>query len=107
MLVALLLATLAPGLARALAQAQGDLAPWSVVCAQAGSASPTDGEHPPLTGHCLFCGSPADALGPPMSPGLKTQAMAAAPALPPLFLHARHALHAWAAAQPRAPPTAG
>ena len=106
-LIALLLAALATGLSRAMAQQRGDIAPWSVVCAAAGdSTAPTApgdaARH--LLEHCPLCAWQADSLGlPPASPSLATP-LALGQAVPALLLHAPRPLPAWSAAQARAPP---
>lgn len=120
LLAALVLATLAPGIARALSLGGAGAGGWGQVCsvnglgrsvalpAADGTASPTplapadDASH--LLSHCPYCSLHADQLGLPPT---------AAPAVtlpplrfqqPPLFLHAPRPQFAWAAAQPRAPP---
>lgn len=110
-LVAMVLATLAPGISRAKAFVDGESAPWAVVCSvlpAAASAGGTDGQAEKAGGvmgeHCPFCMPRADALAPP--PALPPMALGAVATddPPPLFLQAPRPLHAWCSAQPRAPP---
>jgi hypothetical protein len=105
----MVLATLAPGVARALSFGRGDAAPWSVVCSAAGSAE-RNGDSAPAVAHgldsCAFCVVHAGALGLPPDAGLGITAPALAHAVPLLFLQAPHRLFAWTPAQARAPPAA-
>lgn len=107
-LVAMLLATLAPGIARALALAQADVAPWGRICSvgagdDSGGTPADPAAH--LLDHCPLCSPHGNSLGLPPA----RLAVAAAPGLadgvPPLRLHSERAPQAWASAQPRAPPT--
>lgn len=108
-LLALVLATLAPGIARAVAFAQGELAPWGQICSVNDKQGSTNDRAPAdsaaqLLDHCPFCTLHSDNLDlPPAAP-----AVADAPqlghALPRLFLQAPRTLHVWASAQARAPP---
>ena len=113
-LVAMVLATLAPGISRAKAFADGESAPWAVVCSvlpgvsASGGSAGTDGQAEKAGGvmgeHCPFCMPRADLLAPP--PALPQMALGAVATdvPPPLFLLAPRPLHAWCSAQPRAPP---
>jgi len=111
LLLAWVLFTLAPSISRAAAFVQGQIAPWSAVCSalsepRAGG-SPDGGtlkalQH--LTEHCPACVHAGDGWAPPPSPAGLAPADRRAAALPRLFLSAPRPLHAWATAQPRAPP---
>lgn len=107
LLCALVVAALAPGVARALAFAQGQLAPWSVVCS-APNDGPSPADHDPahLMEHCAWCGGHAHTLAPPPVDSVVLQHPALRHGVPALFLHAPRPLPAWAAAQARAPPAA-
>jgi hypothetical protein len=107
LLCALVVAALAPGVARALAFAQGQLAPWSVVCSAPADGTPQGGHDAAhLMEHCAWCGLHADALALPPVASVVLQQPALRHAMPALFLHAPRPLPAWAAAQARAPPAA-
>lgn len=114
--VVLLLAALAPGVSRALAFAQGSIAPWSVLCSGAmamSMASPGADDNGSselnrhLLEHCTLCHLAGDAPPPPPA-----QAPVAGPlalgrdGLPPLALRAPRPLHAWAAPPAQGPPAA-
>jgi Protein of unknown function (DUF2946) len=112
-LATLLAALLSPTLSRALAHAQGQAAPWSQVCATmamepgGGMASPSDaGGLTHLLDHCPLCSLQTDtpSVLPASASALPLLALSDGP--PPLFLQAARTPHAWAGAQPRAPPTA-
>lgn len=107
LLLTLLLATLAPGVARALVFSRGDAAPWSVVCSRLGTAQ--DGGAPAsepahLFEHCPFCALQANPWAPPPAALAAVPAPLLGLAVPVLFLRAPRPLFAWAHAQPRAPP---
>lgn len=115
-LVAMVLATLAPGISRAKAFVHGESAPWALVCSVLpGAAAPGgaegqgdkagSGQSGGVMGeHCPFCMPRADGLAPPPAlPRMDLGAVASAEP-PPLFLLAPRPLHAWCSAQPRAPP---
>lgn len=115
-LVAVLALALMPTLSHALAFARGDAVAWTEVCTPQGikvvaldSAEDPTPATPVSTGqhleHCPFCklGSD-DALALPPAPLALAEPLPPGPFLPPLFLQAPRTLHAWAAAQPRAPP---
>jgi hypothetical protein len=108
-LVALVLATLAPGISRAMAYSSGDAWALGQVCSanaeprDAGTGAPSR-EAAHLLEHCPFCALHSDAIAPPPAPASGIDAPLLAHALPALFLHAPRPLHAWAAVQARAPP---
>lgn len=107
LLCALVVAALAPGVARALAFVQGQSAPWSVVCTTpADVPTPSGHDTAHLMEHCAWCSLHADTLALPPAAGLALQHPALRHAVPALFLHAPRPLPAWRAAQARAPPTA-
>lgn len=109
-LVALVLATLAPGIARALTFAQGELAPWGQICTTSADGSHGSGlaTEPTLhlLDHCPFCSLHSDDLGLPPAPAASADAPALSHAVPRLFLLSARPLFAWAPAQARAPPLA-
>ena len=105
---------LVPTLSRALAFAQGGGPAWAEVCTPQGtkwvSAADADTDGAPAQAlpldHCSFCPLAGAGLAPPpaVPPIASLPLRGAEP--PPLFLHAPRTLHAWASAQPRAPPPA-
>jgi Protein of unknown function (DUF2946) len=107
---AVLLAALVPAVSHALGPAQG--AAWFEVCSAQGSrwvqdgADDSNGAPSGLLAleHCPACASHAPALGLPPAPFAGVAAPDLGDALPQAFLEARRTLHAWASAQPRAPP---
>lgn len=112
-LLALVLGALAPTLSRAMAWAASDTLPFGVVCSAdpdarapgVAAAEPGTGQHhASVFEHCPFCSihAPDLALPPRAAVMLPLQGLAAAE--PELFLRAPRTLHAWASAQPRAPP---
>ena len=115
MLAVLLLASLAPGVARALAFSRGDITPWAAVCSsaqgqvQAGMGDTTNpaGMASHLLEHCPMCALHSDSLAPPPATGAVLPALRLGHALPQLFLQAAHTLPVWAPAQARAPPLHG
>jgi len=105
-LLSLVLATLAPGVARAWSFAQGDASPWGMVCstsakaktdAPVGGASAADAQDSCCLLRC-------DLLAPPSSVELAVPGSLFGTSVPLLFLHAPGPLFAWIAAQPRGPP---
>ena len=110
---AILMSTLAPVISQAL---QADPAnPWAEVCTPLGAklvrtddAAPTSptqklpGGH--LLQHCPYCSLHATGMGLPPAPASPLQLPALSFGLPELFYAAPATLHAWATAQPRAPP---
>ena len=107
MLVSLVLASLAPGIARALSFARGDAAPWSVMCStlrgMPGSPAPL-GAVTQLLDHCPYCALHTDTLVPPPKADPVLLIAGLAHTVPVLFLGAPRPLHAWSVAQARAPP---
>ena len=110
-LVALLLfvlATLAPGVSRALAHVHGQVAPWAQICSTAApSGSPQGGdlaEH--MMDHCPLCALQADQPALPTAAATSLLLPAMGHAVPALFLHAPRPLFAWAARLARGPPPA-
>jgi hypothetical protein len=106
MLFALVVTAMAPGVSRALAFAQGSMAPWSVVC-----SAPADAPGGPAHGtvhlleHCAWCSLHGDQLALPPA-AIAVHKPALRHAAPRLFLQAPHTLPVWATAQARAPPAA-
>jgi hypothetical protein len=105
LLCALVLAAMAPAVVRAVAVAQGALAPWSVVCSappDAPLAPAGDSQH--VLSHCAWCNLHLSHLAPPpVAQALHARALAGV--LPGLQLPAPRLLSVWAAAQARAPPS--
>ena len=87
------------------ALAQGNLAPWSVVC-----TSPTDAPMAPaddarhLLEHCAWCHLQHQLLAPPPA-AMAMHSPALRDVVPKLFPQAPRPLPTWATAQARAPPT--
>lgn len=118
-LVALVLLTLAPGISRAMAFAQGEATLWDIVCSASkmaafdgGSASRAADGGPKSTvahwlDHCPYCGLGAGGFGPPPSAQPAFAVPASAHATPTLFLQAPRPLFAWHQAQSRGPPRLG
>lgn len=115
---AILLAALSPTVSHAMAAVRGG-ASWVEVCTATGPAlvkvagepapaAPAKGGSAPDLAHfdhCPFCSTHAGTAGlPPAAAALPV--VTGAPTLPELFLRAPRPLFAWAAGQPRAPPTA-
>ena len=110
-LLALTLATLAPGVSHALRHLQGDTLPWSQVCsASAGvrGVQPDDDPGPAPTQHafehCAACALHLQAASPPPAPTATVARSDLTHAVPTPLPHTPRTLHAWASAQPRAPP---
>lgn len=112
--LAVLMAALAPALSHALGSRLG--AGWVEICTIAGSkwVQPSDDGAPavpeaPATAHalehCPFCTLHTPAIGLPPPPAAVLPAIDAAHSVPLAFLAAPRTLHAWASAQPRAPPS--
>ena len=109
-IMAMLLAALVPTVSRAVSFASGTT--WVEVCTARGTAwvaageasseSPPSGEH--ALEQCSYCTGHLPALGLPPSPSMHPVLEARGDALPAAFLAAPRTLHAWASAQPRAPP---
>jgi hypothetical protein len=110
---AILLATLAPAISHAMAAAHGSSHEWSEICTASGAKLVKVGDLPskPSTHqvshfeHCPFCLGHAGAFGLPPDNDLRLPSVAGTQILPPLFYRAHRPLFAWAAAQPRAPPS--
>lgn len=110
-LLALTLATLAPGVSHALRHLQGDMLPWSQVCSATGGMrrvqlpdDPAPGEMRHAFEHCAGCALHLQASAPSPAPAATVVRSDLAHSVPSLLLHAPRTLHAWASAQPRAPP---
>ena len=112
---AMLLAALAPSIESAFAAANDRHARWTVVCTGEGARLvpvPTDAAGVPIApkahqmDHCPFCAphGAGAALPPPAT--VTVPLVAGADPVAPLFLLAPRPLFAWAATQPRAPPSA-
>lgn len=99
---AMLLASLAPAISRAL-HAQPSLAMAAMICTQ--DRAP-DAPQADAWECCPFCsaGALAHALPPQAAEPLRLDR--APPPVPLLFLHAQRPLFAWASARSRAPPSA-
>lgn len=114
LLLAWVMVTLSPSVSRAAAFVQDRIAPWAVVCSAVAEAdgSAADGhgratqalQH--LTEHCPACVHAGEAWAPPPAAASVAPADRRAAWLARLFLSAPRTLHAWASAQPRAPPAA-
>lgn len=112
LLLAWMLVTLAPSVSRAAAYVQGQIAPWAVVCSALADARDGNGDQRAraaqelqhLTEHCPACTHNGEAWAPPPAANTATAAEPGAALPPRLFLSAPRPLHAWATAQPRAPP---
>jgi hypothetical protein len=112
-LVAVAAATFVPAASHALGQSKGTK--WIEVCSSAGSIQvevPADGPGIPRApkasdfDHCPFCTPHAGAMAPPPVPIALPLPDVRAGIVPALLLAAPRPLHAWASAQPRAPPLA-
>jgi hypothetical protein len=113
--LAVLLAALAPAVSHAVGSR--DAATWVEICTTLGSkwiqrsVAPGEGPAEPAPvlkhalEHCPYCSihTPVADLPPAASPVVPATALSHA--VPRAFLEARHTLHAWVRAQPRAPPT--
>jgi hypothetical protein len=105
--LAVLLAALAPALSHALGSSPGE--GWVLVCTAQGAkwVQPGD-DNAPVTGpsveHCPLCTLHTPTIGMPPAPPAVLPVVDAAAFVPPAFLAAPRTLHAWASAQPRAPP---
>lgn len=104
-LLAVAALVLLPTLGHALAKGGGGLAE---VCTPQGVKLVTldDGETTPAPSvhleHCVFCAAGAAPL--PAQPALALPAPMGGTQMPPRFLQAPRTAHAWASANPRAPP---
>lgn len=109
LLCALVVAALAPDVARALAVAQGSIAPWSVLCGSASQAlqSPlNEPTQPPAQWmeHCAWCSVQGDAMAPPPAATAWLGHPPLPGRVPALWLHAPRPLPDWASAPARGPP---
>jgi hypothetical protein len=108
-LVALVLATLAPGIAHALRHTRGEATPWQQICSATGAMRTLvlDADGAPVQAHaferCLTCLLHHDVAPPPAQP-LASTVEAAPSLLPAPRQHAPRPLVTWRSAQPRAPP---
>jgi len=112
-LLALALATLAPGVSHALRHARGESMPWSVLCSATGMKrvvldvsvdGQTSQQHAHAFHHCSACALHHDCAAPPQAADAVALRADVAHRAPALFLHAPRPLHAWHGTQPRAPP---
>ena len=112
---AMLAGSLAPAVTHLLGAFAPAAAPWAVlVRTKVSSAarrltsscppSPAEGDGKFAAGHCPFCLPHAGSFALPYSPTVAILAAEPEHFLPTLFLQAPRPLHAWATAQPRAPP---
>lgn len=114
--MAVLLASLAPGISRVLSGLRHQQVAWVEVCSaqgarwvavDAGDVVADPAKQKPLAahgdGHCPFCLLQGHDMAPP--PAVFTpNVLAGVDELPFLFLHAPTPLHAWSKALARAPP---
>lgn len=108
--LAVLLASLLPTVGHALAAGQGG--DWVEVCTAQGSRWVQAGDdgagRAPASAHvldhCPYCSLHAPALGLPPTVETVLPTLRGGDELPLAFLAAPRTLHAWASAQPRAPP---
>ena len=116
----MLMATLAPGISRALAAATPGTAPaWAEICSiatdngyrisalssDAASRDAGPGHGTLHFDHCAYCHLAGDAPAVPVPTLIDSTATTIVVRHPQLFLQAPHTLHAWRAAQPRGPPS--
>ena len=107
---AIMLSSLAPALSHALATATGTN--WIEICTTQGSrwikASQDGSERAPASAHvvdhCPYCSPQTPTLGLPPAHHLAQLPLGLSDEVPLAFLSAPLTLHAWASAQPRAPP---
>ena len=106
---------LVPTLSHALSFARGQQATLAEICTPQGMrvidadgravpASDSGGMMAAHLDHCPFCALHAGVAGLPPQVDAAPLRNDLSQALPPLYLHARHTLHAWRTAQSRAPP---
>lgn len=101
---------LAPTVSHALA-ASGPGSPWAEICSVAGGkvvvadAAGSQADAGAHLGHCPLCGQIGSAPVLPSAEFAPGRIDGAHQHRPALFFHAPRPLFAWAAAQPRAPPT--
>jgi hypothetical protein len=110
-LLAILFSALAPTVSRAVAASYGT--PDTVeICTAYGYKvvkRAAGGEQAPASStagmdHCAFCAIDGTAHALPHNPSMTLPSSSGRDIYPPLFYAAPHALHAWSAANPRAPP---
>lgn len=105
-LMAVLGIVFAPTVSHALSAA-GSGNPWAEICSIANGTAPvqapTQSAPAPHLDHCPLCGL-ADGAAPIPVAVAAWDAAGGEALLPARFLHAPRTLHAWASAQPRAPP---
>jgi hypothetical protein len=111
-MIAMLAFALVPTLSRAMAFAD-DSGRWAEVCTPQGMklVQLADDGNPDSTApqalsvdHCGFCSLTTDGAALLPASATLPSLQPPASALPAAFLHAPRTLHAWASAQPRAPP---
>lgn len=109
-LVALVLATLAPGIAHALRHERGQAVPWQEICTATGAMRvvAVDDNGAPAQAHafeqCLTCLLHHGASAPPPAWAALSLVEPASAVEKSLLLSAPRLPFAWRAAQPRAPP---
>jgi len=111
-LVAIAAVALLPTLSHALTRAAGGgSSGFTEVCTPQGTklVALADGQTAPdgallQLEHCSWCTAALGDLAPPPVALQHDVSVDGAGVVPPLFLQAPHTLHAWASAQPRAPP---
>src|SRR5262245_4360513 len=110
-LLAVLLATLAPGAAHALRHLRGDAMPWAVLCSANGGMrriqlpdGPEPGQLQHAYEHCAACVLQLLAAPPPNAPATAVARVDLTQAAPMQPLRSADTRHAWTSAQPRAPP---
>jgi hypothetical protein len=113
---AILFGALAPTVARAMAAWSGGGAAWTEICTSAGlvrAAVPAGDEAPADSGSgrsrfggidCPYCLHHADSLPAPAAARVFVAAEACSQHAPPAAWRQPRPIHAWASAQPRAPP---
>lgn len=114
-LAAMAAVALLPTLSHALARAAGGgSSAFTEVCTPQGTklVALADGQAAPDSAllqleHCSWCTAALGDLAPPPLAWHQDGPVAGAGFVPALFLQAPHTLHAWASAQPRAPPVLG
>jgi len=112
-LFAMLMAALAPTISHAMRSGGSDV--WFEVCTAVGAKWVTAAKAnlddtapgtPAMLDDCPYCILHGHSAALPNAPVAVLAASALQFAVPQLFLHATHTLHAWVTAQPRAPPLA-
>lgn len=103
-LLLFVMATLAPGVSRALAHVQGDLAPWAQICTTASSTPDGADAASHLMDHCPLCALQGHTPTLPLPAASDWVPLALAQAMPALFLQSSRRLFAWTVPAPRGPP---